>query len=153
MKVLKKLVCLVTALGFLIPCSINASTNTTSIVVENKIEMQDDGSYYVTTITENTKSTRANSKTGTKTTKYINSEGGTEWQIAVTGTFTYTGTSSTCTSASASATAFNSYWTITSKSSSKSGNKATATATAKNTYAGAITKSVTLSCSITGLLA
>ncbi|MGX8833355.1 hypothetical protein ACWG0P_04000 [Amedibacillus sp. YH-ame6] len=114
--------------------------------------MQEDGSYYEVTITENTNYTRASTKSGTKTERYVNSSGSTDWQVSVTGVFSYSGSSSICTSASVNAKAFNSFWSIYSKSASKSGNTASASATAKKNTGIKSSRGVTLTCSPTGRL-
>lgn len=134
---------------------VNATENPQSSLMT--ITYLDDGSYYVTTITEEKSLTRASStKTGTKTTKYVNSSGEVKWQVSVTGTFSYNNSTSSCTKAIANATSYSSAWSISNKYANKSSNKATATATAKHIYNTTVlettTKSVTLSCSPKGVL-
>lgn len=124
------------------------------------IEILPDGTYYEITITENTSPivffSSTQTKSGSKTVAYKNTNGNTLWSVKVTGTFTYTGSSSKCTSSSVSAISYYSGWRITSKSATKSGNVATAKATAKmyenDTAVKTVTKSVTLTCSSKGVL-
>lgn len=123
-------------------------------------EYFDDGSYIVTTITEEpaVSFARATStKTASKTATYKSSSGASLWSVTVTGTFSYTGSSATCTSSSVSANSYSSSWKINSKSASKSG--ATAKATAKayqydsnGKYITSATKTVSLTCSVNGKL-
>lgn len=95
-------------------------------------------------------------KTAKKTGTYKNASGQTLWSVTVTGTFTYNGSTSTCTKSNVSTSIIDTKWKIASSSSSKSGNKASATATAKCYSNGAViatqTKTVTLTCSPTGVL-
>ena len=132
-------------------------TTTNTYPVE--YEYFDDGSYIVTTITESSSAfTRASrSKTGSKTARYCSNSGSTLWSVTVTGSFSYTGSSATCTSSSVSASSSDSAWKINSKSASKYG--ATAKATAKayqynsdGKYLTSVTKTVSLTCSINGIL-
>lgn len=84
------------------------------------------------------------------------SSGNTLWSVSITATFTYDGTSATCTSRTPSAKSYASSWTIKGVTSSKNGNSATATAVAAHTDANGstqnITKSVTITCSATGVV-
>lgn len=115
--------------------------------------------YYEETIEiiEKNEVTRATqTKTAKKTGTYKNASGKTLWSVTVTGTFTYTGTSSTCTKSSVSTSISDTTWKISSSSSSKTENKASATATAKCYANGFLlathTKTITLTCSKTGVL-
>lgn len=136
------------------------NVSVTSIAAENSstetLTLLSDGSYYITTITEDTVVTRASTKSGTKTTRYYSSSNELLWSVSVKGTFSYTGSRATCTSSSVSASCYNDTWKIYSKSSSKSGDTATAKATAKKYFDGVVTKTVTktvtLTCSTTGVL-
>ncbi len=126
------------------------------IVTSTVIEYFDDGSYLVTTITEEVNNSRATTKTGSKTATHKNSDGETLWTYKVTGTFSYTGSSSTCTAVSDSYTISNDNWHMSSHSCSKSGNKASGTVTMKYKVLGITTKTVSkdvsLTCSATGVL-
>ena len=123
--------------------------------LNTEIEYFEDGSYLVTTITEDTMTRASGTKTGTKTANYY-SNGKVMWSVAVTGTFTYTSTSAKCTKSSVSTTCPGSTWKISSKSASKSNNIATAKATAKQYQSGVciFTKTVTVSlgCGANGVL-
>lgn len=115
----------------------------------------DDGSYLEKYISEN--SARAtNSKSGTATYNYRDSDGTLMWQAVLSGTFTYTGSTSTCTSASCSVTIYNSNWYQISKSTSRSGNTATTQLTMGQKVLGVtISKpsyTLTLSCDANGNL-
>lgn len=115
--------------------------------------------YYEETIEvieENTLARATQTKTAKKTTSYKNTSGKTLWSVTVTGTFTYNGSTSICTKSNVSTSIVDTKWKIASSSSSKSGNKASATATAKYYSNGAVIatqiKTVTLTCSPTGVL-
>ena len=121
----------------------------------------DDGSYLITVIEEGddalvSPASVSQTKTGSKTSTYYNSDNKALWYVKVTGTFSYGNGSSKCTSASVTAASNDSNWKISDKSASKSKNAATAEATAKryvlNITVQTITKSVTLTCSSTGKL-
>jgi hypothetical protein len=142
------------------------------IIASETVEMSD-GSYYVTSIEESALTTETiapndalqlaptavlstSTKTASKTASYYNSSGVLLWYVKVTGTFTYDGTTSVCTNSTVTAASQSSAWKISSKSASKSGNQATAKATAKR-YEGivvvqTVSKTVTLTCSKTGVL-
>lgn len=125
-------------------------------VVSTSIEYFEDGSYLVTTITEEINNARATTKTGTKTSTYKNSDGEALWVYRVTGTYSYTGTSSTCTSVYDSYNIYDTNWKLSSKSCSKSGNTAYGTVTMKHYTLGILTNTVSdslsLTCSATGVL-
>ena len=125
-------------------------------IISTSIEYFDDGSYLVTTITEETTNSRANTKTGSKTTTYSGADGVTEWTYKITGTFSYTGSTSTCTAVSDSYTISNDNWHMSSHSCSKSGNTANGTVTMKYKVLGitanTITRNISLSCSASGTL-
>ncbi len=97
----------------------------------------------------------SNTKTKSKTTYCKNSSGKVMWYVKVTGTFTYGNGSAKCTKAICTAESKNKTWKISNKSSSKNGN--TASASAKGTHylngipAESITKTVTLTCSSSGV--
>lgn len=135
---------------------VEAHTNTDH---SYNIEYVDNGFYYETTITsdDNIFSTYAtNYVTKTKTTKLKNADGEIMWSISIKATFSYDGTTAKCTNCSPSATSYASGWSIKNVTSSKSGNSATATGQATYTAPSGLsetyTKSVTLSCSATGVV-
>ena len=136
---------------------VSANTSNAAVIVKQNIEYLPDGSYYETTIT--TKEdirflslgrTASASRSGNKTTTYTSSSGAKLWSVTVTGNFSYVkGKSSKCTSSSVS-------WKISNKSSSKSGNTATASATVLQ-YSGtrpvnSVTRKVSLTCDVNGIL-
>lgn len=97
-------------------------------VVETEIEYLPDGGYIETVLLES--AVRASgTKTGTKTKRYVDSDGNEEWVIQLQGTFSYNGTSATCTSAICNVTVSANNWYVVSKSASKSGAKASADVT------------------------
>lgn len=125
-------------------------------IISTSIEYFDDGSYLVTSLTEEITNSRANTITGSKTHTYKDSDGVTLWTYRITGTFSYTGSTSTCTAVSDSYTISNDDWHMSSHSCSKSGNTAYGTVTMKRKFLGittsTITKDISLSCSATGTL-
>lgn len=144
---------------FIIP--VNAANEKDLVIGGTNVEIEylENGDYIVTYIETSSiivpdASTQATTVTKTKTKNYLNSAGDVMWCIKVQGTFTYDGSTSKCTNAAHKAASYAASWSIVSASSSKSGNTATAKATARHT-AGAgyndYTKSVTLTCSKTGV--
>ena len=131
-----------------------------------------DGSYFETIISDessviqddtqsiprikhiSSKSTKT-TRTKSKSTYYKNSSGKILWYVKVTGTFTYGHGSSVCTNAAVTAASKSSSWKIYRKSAAKSHNKASAYATGVHYYHGisaeSTTKTVTLTCSPTGV--
>lgn len=121
------------------------------------VEYFSDGSYITTTIVEDTIMTRSsNTKSGTKTVTYSDSDGEVLWKAFLKGTFTYNGSSSSCTASSITHSIYDTDWKITSATASRSGNKAIGDITAKRYFIGiptaTIEKTVTLSCSANGTL-
>jgi len=151
------LVSLLLTIAVMISCfSMPVHAAEEEITTSTVVEYFDDGSYLVTTITEEVNNSRATTKTGSKSIAYTNSDGETQWTYKVTGTFSYTGSSSTCTAVSDSYTISNDNWHMSSHSCSKSGNKASGTVTMKYKVLGITTKTVSkdvsLTCSATGVL-
>lgn len=132
----------------LLPLSVFASTTQDVICFE-------DGSY-LTVQLEQKESRASGSVTGSKTYTYKASDGTSQWQAVLTGTFSYTGSSATCTASSCSVTIYKSDWYTISKSASKSGNKATGTATVGRKSLGVTvdqkTANMSLSCDANGNL-
>ncbi|MBO5290709.1 MAG: hypothetical protein J6K64_06385 [Clostridia bacterium] len=116
----------------------------------------EDGSYIVITLEETTYSRATNTKSGSKTYTYTNSDNEKQWSVTLNGTFTYTGSTATCTNATISKVIYDDAWKFTSATTSKSGNKATGNITAKKYFLGIAIKtvndSITLTCSATGTL-
>jgi hypothetical protein len=124
-------------------------------------EIVSDNLYCITEICETPNSeinlfSSSQTKSGSKTQRYVNGNGTTLWYVTVHATFTYNGSSSSCTNASVTAESNSSAWKVTNKSSWKSGNTGYASATATHTLSGSeITSSnrtVSISCSKTGTL-
>lgn len=117
----------------------------------------EDGSYIITTIFEESSITRAtSSKTGQKTATFYNSDNVAQWSATLKGTFTCNGSSATCTASSITHKIYSSNWKIASASATKSGNKATGKATAKRYLVGipvqTNNRTITLTCSASGVL-
>lgn len=139
-------------------------TYASKILDSTSIEYLEDGSYYETIIEDSKvpfvfydsiQPLSTNTVTNTKTTYYKNAAGEVLWYVRVTGTFTYGDGTSKCTAATPSAASQSSTWKVSNISGSKYGNKASATATGKQYYNGSVvttkTKTVTLTCSATGV--
>lgn len=139
--------------------TLNVFAESDNVEVLESIEYFEDGSYIVTTITEeaNTSITRTTyGKTGSKTATIYNSDDEAMVVLKVTGTFSYTGSSSTCTASSVSYTIYNDNWKVTSATASKSGNKAIGEFTSKRYTllipVQTVNSTVTLTCSNSGTL-
>jgi hypothetical protein len=114
-----------------------------------------DGSYIITTITEENARmspyAAAQTKSGSKTSTVYSATGTSLYSITVHGTFSYNGSSATAKSSSYSHTEESPLWSFSSGSSSLSG----ATAMASGTFKSALTSktlNVSLSCSASGTL-
>lgn len=136
-----------------------AATNTDHTVATTSIEYLEDGSYIETVITKERSSLSifaTSTKTGSKKITHKNSDSETLWTATLKGTFTYTGSKATCTASSITYSIVNDNWKIMSATASKSGNKATGDITAKRYVLGIPTKTVektiTLTCSASGVL-
>lgn len=129
---------------------------TDDTVVSSTVEYFEDGSYLVTTIEEQPTLTRASTKSGSKSSKYYDSDDELQWVVTVKGTFSYTGSSATCTSASTTYSIYDTSWKVTSATATKSGRTATGKFTVKKyvTFIPMITRNATviLSCSNSGTL-
>lgn len=152
----KIFISLVMTIAVLISCFSMPAYAAEEQIVNTTIEYFEDGSYIVTTITEEANNSRASTKIGSKISTYNNSDGETFWTYKITGTFSYTGSSSTCIAVSDSYTISNDNWHMSSHSCSKSGNKAFGTITMKYKLLGittdTVSKDLTLTCSATGVL-
>lgn len=141
---------------FLTALPVYADSNTQ----KEHVEYLPDGSCFVTVL-EDVPSTAplalaaSTTQTKSKTTYYKNAAGEVMWWVKVTGTFTYGNGTSKCTNAKATAASENSAWKISNITESKSGNSASASAKGTQYTQGvitnAITKTVTLKCSATGV--
>ena len=128
-----------------------------AVHTERQVEYLEDGSYFVTVITEQQReiSLMSTTVTRSKTSTYHGKDGKKYWSVKVTGTFTYNGKSAACTKSTISTSIYDSHWKFTAKSASYSKNQAIAKATVKeyleNQWAQTINKTVTLTCSPTGI--
>lgn len=122
------------------------------------IEYFADGSYIVTTISDesyimNTYSTTTTT-TKSKTSTYYSKSNSKLWDVKVTGTFTYGNGSAKCTRSTISSNSYNKNWKITNKSASKSNATASATATGNlyqdNIIVQSVVKTVSLTCDKNG---
>ena len=127
-------------------------------VKEESITYFEDGSYCISTITQapnpmqpNYLAASAKTKTGTKTSKYYNSDNVLCFTVKVTGTFTYNGSTAKATAASYSYSIGNTAWHFSSGKATYSGATATATCVFRHTI---LTRTLTssLTCSPTGVL-
>lgn len=142
----------VMAFGVIFCLPVSAATDEKT---ETYVEVLENGEKIRTYITYYEDNTRAATKSGYKTTEYLNADNEVMWSVTVNGTFTYNGTTSSCTSASRSTAVYGSQWSIKSSSATKSGNCATATAVAvkKNVIGSSeYTATVNLYCSPYGIL-
>lgn len=123
-------------------------------------EYFDDGSYAVITIVSNEEvgipKATAQTKSGSKSYDYYDSNNVKLWQLVLNGTFTYNGSTSSCTSSSVSYSIYDNAWRVTSAVASKSGNRAIGDFTVKRYFGFIPTKTVTkqlvLTCSASGVL-
>lgn len=134
-----------------------ASNNTTNNISSSDIMYFEDGSYIYSEITEFSNITRSsNTKSGKKTIYHCNADNDVLWTATVVGTFSYNGSSATCTNASVNYEISDSNWEISSATATKSTNNAIGNITAKKYILGicvqTVNKSVTLTCSATGVL-
>lgn len=145
MKITKKIISILTAICLFIalPCTTFASNSIITVDESSEITYLDDGSYYVTTITE---SLARSTKSGSRSTTYYSSSDVALWKVTIKGTFSYDGTSATCTSASHTVTIYDSAWYTYSQNSYESSNKAIAEVTMKQKMLGITitTRNVTL---------
>ncbi len=152
---MKKIIALFCAMLILISFPITALANDET-AISSYVEYLDDGSYIVTeNETRNISVMATSTKSHVKTSTYYNADNEKLWSITLTGTFTYTGSSATCTKSTATYTIYNSRWKVTSAVASKSGRKAVGDFTAKLYTLGipvkTVTRTLTISCSNTGV--
>lgn len=96
-------------------------------------------------------------KSGSKTQRYVNSSGATLWYVTVHAFFTYNGSTSSCTSTDVTAESNSSAWKVTNKSSWKSGNTGYASATGHQynilgMETNTLSRTVSISCTKNGNL-
>lgn len=155
---IKKFIAYTAILCLLTLCT---STYTDAKETSTTIEHYSDGSYMITTLTEDVSGGQpfarsTSTKSGQKTFEYFNSSNVKLWDLTVKGTFTYGNGSSSCTESHVSAYSYSSAWKLSSRWSSKSSNTASAGVTAKHysdsTLVNSINKTISLSCSSSGKL-
>ncbi|MBE5921631.1 MAG: hypothetical protein E7269_02620 [Lachnospiraceae bacterium] len=162
-KILSILIVLTITVTSIIPANANiAFTETTGTIVKETTEYFSDGSYIVTTISDETTgmpSTRASmyTKTGTKTHTAYNSNDEELWSFTVRGYFLVNpGIQTSCTSASYTIDITEDAWSNKSASATKSSNKAIGTATFIKKLLGVTVSTreitVTLTCDANGNL-
>ena len=154
---MKKLLCLL--FGLFIFYGFTATVYASDCGTHDSIEYLEDGSYFITTVIDNSEIAVpfSTTRSGSKTTAYYSKSGSKLWSVTVTGTFTYEdGSRATCTKSTVSTNVYSSSWKITHSSASKSGNNASATATGtlyrNSAPIDSITKTVTLTCNVNGVL-
>lgn len=153
---MKKLISLLSVIIMIaVMCPTTAFAND-EIVTDTYVEYFDDGSYIVTEIAENSITTfAAKTVSKSKSSTYYDSDNTKQWAVTLNATFSYTGSSATCTKSTTSYTIYNSAWKVTSAVGSKSGNKATGTFTVKKYALGipikTVNKTLTITCSNTGV--
>jgi len=149
MKIKKFTISLILLLALVLPTTAYAQDTT-----NNDIEYLEDGSFFMTKLSESNGFLRS-SKSATKSVTYYDSTGIAQWNFSLTGTFTYNNSTSSATGSSARVTIYKSSWSTTSKSASYSSNKATGTVKVSKTTLGGTTtipKTLTITCSKTGTI-
>jgi hypothetical protein len=171
MGIIKKCTSVITIISFFLMAGVPAFADTTALSLPDEpvaeVTYLSDGSRVVTEIFVEPSlaatsqdilaaASSASTKSGSKKVSYENSSGTLLWYVKVSGTFTYNGSTSTCTKSTVSTSAPASNWKISSNDSGKTGNQAWATATAKryngSTVVQTVSRTVTLTCSKTGVL-
>lgn len=155
---MKKFLTLLLSLSFIFSFS-NLCFSETVSDVERQVSYTyfEDGSYFVSVISDenNSQQTRSSTTvTKSKTSTYYSSNDTALWYVKVTGEFTYGNGTAICNSTNVSAGSYVSVWTVSNKSASKTGSSATAKATGKLYQSGmlvtTINKTVTLTCDSKG---
>lgn len=155
-KILSVIVSLVLIICF---CVTGVAVDTDRASSQTYVEYFEDCSYLTITIEEEKSlisTFAANTKKGSKTITYTDSNDEAQWTATVKGTFAYTGTTAMCTASSITYTVSNDNWKITSATASKTMNKAVGNVTAKKYTLGVpvktVEETVTLICSASGVL-
>lgn len=157
---MKKFLCLLTSV--ILSCSLTFSSfahtsDTTKTVSKKYIEYTQNGYIYEVDTTEcNHSFYKDQTKTVSRTATYKTPTGNPSWSMTIIASFKYNGSSSSCTSSKVETKVYHSAWKITNKTSSHSKNTATAKVTAK-LYNNSVvvqtkTKTLTLTCSKTGVI-
>ena len=122
------------------------------------VEYMEDGSYFITTITvvEDFSVYATNTKTASKSTSYVDSDGTVYWKATLHASFRYTGSSATCTDAYMTYSTYDTSWKFIEKSASKSSNTATGNIIFKHYVLGipvkTIDRTITMTCSANGTI-
>lgn len=154
---MKKFLCLLTSviLSYSLTFSCFAYTSDTPKTISNEYT-QNGYVYEITTTEYNHSFYKDQTKTVSRTATYKTPAGNPLWSMTLVATFKYNGVSSSCTSSKVETKIYHSAWKITNKTSSHSKNTATAKVTAKlyngNTAIQTKTKTLTLTCSKTGVI-
>ena len=154
---MKKFLCLLTSV--ILSCSLTFScfayTPDTPKTVSNEYT-QNGYIYEITTTEYNHSFYKDQTKTVSRTATYKTPAGNPLWSMTLIATFKYNGSSSSCTFSKVETKVYHSAWKITSKNSSHSKNVATAKVVAKlfkgSTVSQTKTKTLTLTCSKTGVI-
>lgn len=154
---MKKFLCLLTSV--ILSCSLTFScfayTPDTPKTVSNEYT-QNGYIYEITTTEYNHSFYKDQTKTVSRTATYKNPAGNPLWSMTIIATFKYNGSSSSCTSSKVETKVYHSAWKITSKTCSHSKNVAAAKVVAKlfkgSTVSQTKTKTLTLTCSKTGVI-
>ena len=147
------LICvLVVAMMVCVVPAVSAQDSAPTVVSET-VEYFDDGSYIVTTVTEETAAGIARAgytKTGSKTVTGYANDNTVAWSFTVTGTFVVNeGVVSACNTARYSHTIVNSAWSLQSGNAAKTGNQAVGSATFIRKLLGVTVETRNISCTVT----
>ena len=151
---MKKIVSMLVIVSFLMifPLKVYASQPKSDAFSE--LEYYEDGSFAIITI--QTEYRTRGTRSGTKNYSYYNSGNELQWTVTLKASFNYTGTSANCISSSTTYSVSNSAWQITKATASYSGSTATGEFTAKKYFLNipvqTVNKTLTLTCSPTGVL-
>lgn len=136
--------------------SVSAGNVEAEATINSSVTIFEDGSYCVTTISEDSSDIQpcatSSTKTATKSSRYYNSAGELQFTVLVRGKFTYNGSTATATYANYGYSISDTSWTFSSGEASRSGATATAKCTFRLTLLYSKTLSVSLTCSPTGVL-
>lgn len=155
----KFIVLIITVIMIFSVLSVSVCAESNSTIVLETTEYFEDGSYSITVLTVNNEtavSKEISTKTGSKTTVFYNADNEKMVTVKLTASFSYTGSSATCTSVTPSYTIHDSHWRVTNSTGTKSVNKAIGEFTAKRYVLGiptqTVDKTLTITCSNTGVL-
>lgn len=159
---MKKALSIILSILFIISLGSFAYAETGDSIVCSFVDVYSDGSFGVTTITENIAVSTASAKafnatkSGSISYSFYGASNVLLWKVTLAATFSYNGSTATCTSATPSYTVYNSSWKVTKSTASRSGNTATGIFTAKRYTLGipveTVNKTLTLTCSPSGVL-